>query len=227
MNKLVLVLFCILLGNTAFSQRKLTVGGAKGLPQGGDKGQFNRDSLSGKPSRKAVKNDEAKIKDYLIITRENDTIQVDTTLSIYKDYKFNYLRRDDFELLPFSNMGQTYNSLSLDFKSTTIIPNIGATAKHFNYMDVDAINYYRVPTPFTELMYKTAFEQGHVLDAFFTVNTSDQFNLSIAYKGMRSLGQYQHILSSTGNFRFTTSYNTKGNRYKLRTHIVMQDILNQ
>ena len=227
MNKLVLVLFCLLFGNTAFSQRKLTVGGVKGLSQGASNGEFNRDSLSGKQSRKAVKNDDAKIQDYLIITRENDTIQVDTTLSIHKEYKFNYLRKDDFELLPFSNMGQTYNTLSHDFKSSSLIPGIGASAKHFNYMDVDDINYYRVPTPFTELMYKTAFEQGHVLDAFFTVNTSNQFNFSIAYKGMRSLGKYQHILSSTGNFRFTINYNSKNNRYKLRTHIVKQDILNQ
>ncbi len=228
MHKLVLILFCFLMGNTAFSQRKLTIGGGKDLPQrGSDNGQFNRDSLSGKPSRKAVKNDEAKIQDYLIITRENDTIQIDTTLSLNKDYKFNFLRKDDFELLPFSNMGQTYNTLSHDFKSSSIVPKIGATAKHFNYMDLDAIDYYRVPTPFTELMYKTAFEQGHVLDAFFTVNTSDQFNLSIAYKGMRSLGNYQHILSRTGNFRFTTNYNSKNKKYALRTHIVMQNILNQ
>ena len=128
MNKLVLVLFCLLLGNTAFSQRKLTVGGVKGLSQGASNGEFNRDSLSGKQSRKAVKNDDAKIQDYLIITRENDTIQVDTTLSIHKEYKFNYLRKDDFELLPFSNMGQTYNTLSHDFKSSILIPGIGASA---------------------------------------------------------------------------------------------------
>ena len=185
------------------------------------------DSLSSRSSKQAVKNDKAKIQDYLIITQKNDTIQVDTILSIYKDYKFNYLQRDDFELLPFSNMGQTYNTLSHDFKSSSLIPGIGASAKHFNYMDVNDINYYRVPTPFTELMYKTAFEQGHVLDAFFTVNISNQFNFSIAYKGMRSLGKYQHILSSTGNFRFTTNYNSKNNRYKLRTHLVKQDILNQ
>ena len=56
MNKLVLVLFCFLLGNTAFSQRKLTVGGVRGLSKGASNGEFNRDSLSGKQSRKAVKN---------------------------------------------------------------------------------------------------------------------------------------------------------------------------
>ena len=46
-----------------------------------------------------------KVTDYLIISSENDTTYVDTTLSIKKDYKFNYLRKDDFGLMPFSNMG--------------------------------------------------------------------------------------------------------------------------
>ena len=227
MNKLVLVLLCFLVGNTAFSQNKPLLQKKQRLSSNASTNRIDSDSLSDRGSKPTLKNENAKIQDYLIITRENDTIQVDTTLSIYKDYKFNYLRKDDFELLPFSNMGQTYNTLSHNFKSSSLIPQIGARAKHFNYMDIDAIDYYRVPTPFTELMYKTGFEQGHVLDAFFTVNTSDQFNMSIAYKGMRSLGKYQHILSSTGNFRFTTNYSSKNSRYKLRTHIVKQDILNQ
>ena len=102
-------------------------------------------------------------------------------------------------------MGQSFNSLSQNFYRRSMQPGFGAKAKHFNYMDVDAIHYYRVPTPLTELMYKSNFEQGQLLDAFFTVNTSEQFNFSIAYKGMRSLGKYQHILSSTGNFRFTST----------------------
>ena len=76
-------------------------------------------------------------------------------------------------------------------------------------------------------MFKTAFEQGQLLDAFFTVNTSPQFNFSVAYKGLRSLGKYQHILTSTGNFRFTTNYKTKNNRYNLRAHTVIQDLMNQ
>ncbi len=227
MNKLVFILFFFLIGNSVFSQDRSSLKKRKQLSSNVNSNRLDMDSLSSRSSKQAVKNDKAKIQDYLIITQKNNTIQVDTILSVYKDYKFNYLQRDDFELLPFSNMGQTYNTLSHDFKSSSLIPGIGASAKHFNYMDVNDINYYRVPTPFTELMYKTAFEQGHVLDAFFTVNTSNQFNFSIAYKGMRSLGKYQHILSSTGNFRFTTNYNSKNNRYKLRTHLVKQDILNQ
>ena len=146
---------------------------------------------------------------YKIISHVNDTTYVDTSLTIKKNYKFNYLRKDNFGLLPFANLGQTYNSLSKDFVSNKSIPQFGARARHFNYMEVEDISYYEVPTPLTELLFKTAFQQGQLLDAFFTVNTSKQFNFSIAYKGLRSLGNYQQSITSTGNLRFTSSYKTK------------------
>tara|TARA_A100000171_G_C2135649_1_gene149995 strand:+ start:625 stop:2523 length:1899 start_codon:yes stop_codon:yes gene_type:complete len=164
---------------------------------------------------------------YKIISHEQDTTYVDTTLTIKKEYKFNYLRKDNFELLPFANVGQTYNTLAYDFSRKNFKPLFVAQGHHFNYDQIEDISYYNVPTPLTELYFKTAFEQGQQLDAFFTVNTSEQFNFSIAYKGVRSLGQYQQSLSSTGNFRFTTNYRTKNNRYKIRGHIVAQDILNE
>jgi len=174
-----------------------------------------------------VKNTKAKIEDYKIISFEKDTTFVDTTLSLKKEYKFNYLRKDNFNLIQFSNIGQTYNTLSESFQSVKTIPSIGERARHFNYMEVEDINYYYVPTPLTELFFKTAFEQGQVLDAFFTVNTSKQFNFSIAYKGLRSLGKYQHVLTSTGNFRVTSNYKSKNDRYHARVHMVTQDLLNQ
>ncbi|MBT8303694.1 MAG: putative porin [Bacteroidia bacterium] len=190
----------------------------------------NQDTLSRsiRESRsRAKKNLEAKIADYKIISITNDTTFVDTTLTIYKDYKYNYLRKDDFGLMPFANLGQTYNQLMYDFHSIDILPSLGAKARHFNYMKIEDIDYYYVPTPLTELMFKTAFEQGQLIDAFFTVNTSEQFNFSIAYKALRSLGKYQHALTSTGNLRFTTNYKTKNDKYNIRAHVVMQDLLNE
>ena len=164
---------------------------------------------------------------YKIVSHDRDTIHLDTTLSIQKEYKFNYLRRDAFELLPFANVGQTYNTLVYDFGRSNLMPKFVAQSHHFNYFQIEDIAYYNVPTPLTEIYFKTAFEQGQQLDAFFTVNTSEQFNFSIAYKGLRSLGQYQQALTSTGNFRFTSNYHTKNKRYKIRGHIVAQDILNE
>ncbi|WP_299336916.1 putative porin [uncultured Psychroserpens sp.] len=184
-----------------------------------------RDSSALKKSKGSK--DKALISQYLIISDRGDSTYVDTTLSIRKEYKFNYLRRDNFGLLQFANLGQTYNQLTKDFSNQELLPMFGARARHFNYMEVDDINYYEVPTPLTELFFKTAFQQGQLLDAFFTVNTSKQFNFSIAYKGLRSLGNYQNALTSTGNLRFTTNYKTKNRRYNAKAHITTQDLLNQ
>ena len=169
----------------------------------------------------------ASIDMYLQFNTEVDTVVVDTTLSIKKDYKFNYLQKDNFGLMPFANIGQTYNTLSHNFNSKETKPLFGARARHFNYYENDGIKYYEVPTPWTRLTYKTAFEQGQMLDAFFAVNLSKQFNFSIAYKGLRSLGNYQNALTSSGNFRFTSNYSTKNKKYNAKGHIVMQDLLNQ
>ena len=195
--------------------------------EGGGNFNLKSDSLRLENSKRILKNKEATIDLYKIISKEHDTTFVDTTLTIDKEYKFNYLRRDNFNVLPFSNIGQTYNTLSYNFKNASLMPIFGARARHFNFMEVEDVNYYYVPTPLTELMFKTAFEQGQLLDAFFTVNTTPQFNFSIAYKGLRSLGKYQHILTSTGNFRFTTNYKTKNGRYNVRAHTVIQDLMNE
>jgi len=228
MNKIVISLFLLLCVSGIYAQGERTLSkGGQGAVKGQDTVSDNSFNSKDFKNRKSTKQQIGKITDYLIISAENDTTYVDTTLTIYKDYKFNYLRKDDFGLIPFSNLGQTYNTLTYNFENTKLIPGFGAQARHFNYMEIEDINYYRVPTPLTELFFKTAFEQGQLVDAFFTVNTTPRFNVSIAYKGLRSLGKYQHILTSTGNFRFTTNYATKNNRYHLRTHIVMQDLLNE
>lgn len=187
------------------------------------------DSISDRQLSKPGKtsNKVAKIEQYKIIDIDDNVKALDTSLTIQKEYKFNYLRKDNFGLLQFANLGQTYNQLSKDFADRELLPMFGARARHFNYMEIGDINYYEVPTPLTELFFKTAFQQGQLLDAFFTVNTSKQFNFSIAYKGLRSLGNYQNALTSTGNLRFTTNYKTKNSRYEAKAHIVTQDLLNQ
>lgn len=167
------------------------------------------------------------IKDYKIISVRRDTITVDTTLTIEKDYKFNYLRRDRYGLLPFANSGQTYNTLIYNFDDRRTTPTSVAQARHFNYSKAEEITYFYIPTPVTELYYRSAFEQGQQLDASFTMNTSKRFNFYIGYKGIRSLGKYQNALTSTGNFRAAFSYNTKNEKYFIKAHWVAQDLLNQ
>lgn len=164
---------------------------------------------------------------YKIYTLQKDTTFVDTTLSIQSEYKYNLLRKDIFGLLPFSNEGHTYATLDFGLSIKSVLPNFGFKAKHFNYQEVSDIRYYSVPTPLTELYFKTVMEQGQALDAFLTVNTKPNLNFSIAYKGLRSLGKYVNNLTSSGNFRFTTSYFTVDKRYNLNAHFAGQDISNQ
>jgi len=114
---------------------------------------------------------------------------VDTSLNIYKDYKFNFLREDSFDLISFANSGHTYNKLSYDFKSYHK-PDIGARGKHFHYFEKEDIGYYNVPTPFTEIFAKSTFEQGQILDMLVSINLTPQYNFTIAHKGYKSLGNY-------------------------------------
>lgn len=169
----------------------------------------------------------AKIDQYKIITIEKDSIVYDTSLTIHDDYRFTYLRKDVFGLMPFANEGQPYNTLDFGRNKFSALPKIGFEAKHFNYIESNEINYYNVATPLTELFFKTVMEQGQTLDAFVTLNSSEQFNVSIAYKGLRSLGKYENQLVSNGNFRFTSSYHSKNKRYFLKAHFTAQDLFNE
>ena len=183
-------------------------------------------SKFGNRSTKLNKNPDAKIQDYLIISRTNDTVAVDTSLTIEKYHKINFLRKDDFDLIPFSNTGVAYNTLSF-YGINSINPKMGASNKYYSYDSVDDVVYYDLPTPFTELMYRSVFEQGQLLDAIYSVNTSRQFNFSISRKGLRSLGNYQNFISSSSNFKISTNYFSKNKKYRFRTHYTNQKIFSE
>jgi len=169
----------------------------------------------------------AKIEQYQIITLEHDTTYVDTSLTLKSEYRQNYLRRDNFGLLPFSNIGQTYNTLQYSLTDFDPYPDIGFKGKHFNFLEANDIKYYSVATPFTELFFNTSIGRGQNVDSFITLNTSKNLNFFVAYRGLRSEGKYINQLTSIGNFRIGSSYSTTDNRYVLKLHYTYQDILNE
>jgi hypothetical protein len=189
----------------------------------------NRNDLNRPISNKevSVEGEKPPITDYLIISQKRDTTYLDTTLTMAKDFKFNYLRKDDFELMPFHNVGQPYNELGKSFDLELLSPRLGSRARHQNYYEIDDIFDYYVPTPLTDLYFKTVVNQGQQLEALFTSNLSPQFNFSISYKGVRSAGNYVNTLTSSGNFKFTSNYTSKNKAYRLRVHTVFQDHLNE
>ena len=170
---------------------------------------------------------EITVEDYKIFYSDGTEKHLDTTLNINKDYRFNYLRKDYFEVLTFPNTGEGFNKLGYDFQREKKTPQIGARGKHFAYMEEEETPYFEVPTPMTELFFKSVFEQGQMVDALITVNTSPRFNLSVAHKAYRSLGRYINTLGGGTNLRFTTSYTSKNYRYRQRSHFVAQRLENQ
>lgn len=207
------------------------------LPTNGLQGNFSpknqfqgsfqdQDSLFGKRSKQKF-TEKKPITEYLIISQDRDTTFVDTTLSVAKQYKFNFRRKDDFEHLAFANSGQTVNYLSMQSGPQSIMPMPGFHAKSHQMFQPHEMNYYHVPTPLTEMYFKTAFQQGQSTDVLITANLSPRMNYAIAYRGHRSLGHYQHNLSGVSQLRFSTWYENPNRRYRLRLQMANQKIEQQ
>ncbi len=225
MKKKIIFIIILIVSSITYSQKRNQTDSDEGLIKE-EKTHSKENNSTGKKKSGDVKK-KPSITEYKIINIHNDTTYVDTSLTIQKDYRFNYLRRDDFELLPINNVGQSHTSLAKVEERDHLLPLFGARSRHFNYLEAKDIRYYNVPTPLTELYFKTTFEQGQQVDAFLTVNTSPNLNFSIAYKGIRSLGKYKHALTSSSNFRATANFHTKNKRYLVKTHFVEQGLKNE
>jgi hypothetical protein len=211
--------------NNIYSQTKLGAGAKRENTFVGANGEI--DTLRNTGSTTVILSGKTKYTDYKVFSHKKDTTYIDTTLTILKEYKFNYLRKDNFELLEFHNQGQTFNNLGYNFDNLKQFTDIGFTAKQFSYFEIEDIDYYEVPTPTTEILYRTGLQQGQVVDALFTLNFSKRLNVSASYKGLRSLGAYRRSLASNGNFRGTFHYTTKENQYEIKGHLTSQDFFNE
>ncbi len=227
MNKLlsflsILVLFAV---NNAFSQKlvKPTKTGNGFNPVN----NIQNDSLKSSSNVTVTLSGKTAYTDYKVFSHKRDTTYIDTTLTLQKEYKFNYLRKDLFEFLEFHNQGQALNNLGYSFNTMYRFPDIGFSAKQASYLDIEDIKYYEVPTPTSEILYRTGLQQGQVLDAIFSLNFSKRLNVSLSYKGIRSLGAYRQALVSNGNFRSSFHYRTKKNQYEMRGHLTSQDFFHQ
>ena len=113
---------------------------------------------------------------YKIYDFKGNYINLDTTISVKKDYKMNFLRKDYFNIITSSNMGHFYNKLSRNLINESVYQKIGFNAKQEIYTNYHDIKYFNVPTPLSEMFFKTTFDQGQLLNSLITVNTSPNFN---------------------------------------------------
>lgn len=171
--------------------------------------------------------DSATIGMYKIFQYGKKIATIDTSLTVLKEYKNNYLRKDYFELLPFVNMGHAFNRLGYDFTQNPLLSQLGARSKHYAFFEIEDVKYYEVPTPFTELFFRTTMEQGQLSDATISVNTSPQFNFAFSYRGMRSMGKYVNQRAANEAVRLAFTFKSKNDRYNARAHYVSQTIDNE
>ena len=134
--------------------------------------------------------DEITVSDYKILYLDESEKSVDTSLSLETEFTFNFLRKDYFEYLPLPNMWEGFNKMGYDFHEQSYLPQMGARVKHFGYFEKEDVPYYEMPSAYTELFFKTTFDQGQHLDATLAINTSPKFNVAVSFKGFRSLGKY-------------------------------------
>ena len=214
MQKFFLVLSFFLIQTTIFSQSDDLEGKLKA----------QEEAL--KEKSKGEEKDTLNTDYYKIFYLDGRIDNVDTTLNIYKDYKFNFLREDPFDLISFANSAHTYNKLAYDFKDFSK-PDIGARGKHFHYFEKEDIGYYNVPTPLTEIFAKSTYEQGQILDMLISINLNPQYNFTIAHKGYKSLGKYLNTRSRGNQFRFISNFKSKNQLSHWRFHFVSQNIFNQ
>ena len=220
MNRFFLVLIFFSFPLIIFSQQEIideeTLRGKEQLKEETEKKAEKKDSIPIIP-----------ITDYKYFFYNGMEKSVDTTLTIYKDYKFNFIREDDFELLPFANVGHTYNKLGYNFNDQLKLPQVGARGKHFSYFEIEDIPYFNTPSPYTELFAKSTFEQGQILDALISLNLTPEYNFTLAHKGYKSLGKYISSKSRGNQFRFSSNYVSKNNKTMWRLHFTSQNIFNQ
>ena len=96
-----------------------------------------KEQLKQETEKKSEKKDSIPITDYKYFFSNGIEKSVDTTLTIYKDYKFNFIREDDFELLSFANVGHTYNKLGYNFNDEFKLPQYGTRGKHYSYYEIE------------------------------------------------------------------------------------------
>jgi len=198
-----------------YNSKRMLSGGSEGpsiQDTGFDEGQSKKSKLL----------DSVSIDMYKIYTIDRDSSYVDTTLTIQKEYKMNFLRKDYFELIPFSNTGHAFNRTGYDFSTEKLLSGLGARSKQFAYVEASEALYYQVPTPLTELFFRTTFEQGQMAHTTIAVNLSPQFNMAFTYKGSRSLGKYVNLRSANERFEFSFKYESLNKRYALWGHYANQ-----
>ena len=152
--------------------------------------------------------------DYLRISVSRDTTALDTLLTFEKGLRHNVANRDLFAFLPFANPGRPMNALTRELPF--VRPSLGVPMHHYMLYEKEQLSFHRNPTPISEFFFLTILNRGQYLDSNLAFNLTDQFNLSMGYRGFRSEGHYVGEEANSTSFRTTFNYTSENKLYQLR-----------
>lgn len=158
-------------------------------------------------------------KDYIFWKelKKNNTINI--PLSINTFYNNNFIKKENFQFLSFSNINKK------KYKNISVIPNIFISYK--NFLSKKDISYFNVKTPTTQLFYNNSINKN-LLKTIFTQNTKKNINYSIHYNYLYPKNKYQNNLLSINYFLTTFNYNNIENKYyKIWIHFINHSINNK
>ena len=152
--------------------------------------------------------------EYLKITIDRDTLSLDTILRFEKGLRHNVANRDLFAFLPFSNPGRPMNKMTREKPSR--LPSLGVPMQHYMLYEKEDMHFHRNPTPLTEFFFLSILNRGQLLNSNLAFNLSEQFNMSLGFRGFRSEGHYVNELVNSGSFRTTFNYTSENKKYQWR-----------
>lgn len=152
--------------------------------------------------------------DYLRISVSRDTTALDTLLTFEKGLRHNVANRDLFAFLPFANPGRPMNALTRELPFSR--PSLGVPMQHYMLYEKEQMHFYRNPTPISEFFFLTILNRGQNLDSNLAFNLTDQFNMSLGFRGFRSEGHYVGEETNSTSFRTTFNYTSENKLYQLR-----------
>ncbi len=168
-----------------------------------------------------------KLYKYYYADQPEDSLHIDSLLLPGHHEQNNFVQRNLFDFIPFQNMGQPVNKLSPGHLKSRRLYNLIPEGKMSSYRDATEIPFFHVPTPYSRLYYLTGNNKGQMLDSRFGVNIRPEWYAGAGYRGINSLGYYQHSLTSQENWYVNTAYHLPGGKYEMRFLIVKNHLENE
>jgi hypothetical protein len=140
----------------------------------------------------------------------------DTTLTIKAYHSFNDYGIDEFGIISMGNQGDVRRRLVWN-KPFELNPHLGIDGYFKNYRKSDQVPFYNVKAPSGGIRVLTGYTKGQMFGLYFTVNPIARLNVFLDFQRINARGRYFNQENTSDQLKFSTSYYTKNNAYRIAT----------